>query len=490
MLRIFKNPLFYLTLILIFGSILRFYNVGEYIRFLGDEGRDALIVKQMITDHKWTLLGPTASVGGFYTGPIYYYFMLPFLWLFNLNPVGPVYMAAFFGVATIYFTYVFCKNLFNERVALFAAFLVAISPKMIEISRFSWNPNPVPFFSVACLLCLYFSVAKKKKLFTFLAGICVGVLVQLHYIDLVFGLIIGVASLLIFPRKEWFIQILLVGLGFAVGDSLFILFELRHGFPNTRSVLEFLTRPSAVSPRSLNPLFIVDNIGVRLYDIVFRMGVNLSKVYFYLSVVFISTWSLKNYKQKSLTIKIIFVWLLLGIFGVGFYRGSLLEHYFSYLFVLPFILIAVFGDFLLQKKKMWVLFFVGVSVITYFSVKNMYFWTKPNNIISQTEAVSRIAVNLTDGKPFNFALIAPGNSDHAYRYFLDVWNHRPVVIEDPISDPDRKSVMDQLIVVCEQKCGPLGYSLWEVAGFGRGEIEKKVDGPAGITVYKLIHYKE
>jgi len=37
----------------------------DYIIFLGDQGRDVLIVKNIIVDKKFTLLGPTASVGGF-----------------------------------------------------------------------------------------------------------------------------------------------------------------------------------------------------------------------------------------------------------------------------------------------------------------------------------------------------------------------------------------------------------------------------------------
>src|SRR5882672_8128859 len=78
-----------LVVILLIGAYLRLYKIPDYMNFLGDEGRDVLVVKHMIVDHKFTLLGPTASVGGFFLGPIYYYFMLPFLWLWHLDPAGP-----------------------------------------------------------------------------------------------------------------------------------------------------------------------------------------------------------------------------------------------------------------------------------------------------------------------------------------------------------------------------------------------------------------
>jgi 4-amino-4-deoxy-L-arabinose transferase-like glycosyltransferase len=107
--------------------------------FLGDEGRDVLVVKRMIVDQKWTLLGPTASVGGFFLGPIYYYFMLPFLWFWKLDPTGPAVMVALFGIATIYLVFRVGKDFFGDLAGLIAASLYAVSPVVIAYSRASWN---------------------------------------------------------------------------------------------------------------------------------------------------------------------------------------------------------------------------------------------------------------------------------------------------------------------------------------------------------------
>src|SRR3989344_2122005 len=90
--------------ILVLAAFLRLYRIADYMTFLGDEGRDVLVVYNILHG-KLTLLGPTSSVGGFFLGPIYYYFMAPFLWLFNYNPVGPAVMVALFGIATVYLIY-------------------------------------------------------------------------------------------------------------------------------------------------------------------------------------------------------------------------------------------------------------------------------------------------------------------------------------------------------------------------------------------------
>ena len=94
-----------------------------------------------------------------------------------------------------------------------------------------------------------------------------------------------------------------------------------------------------------------------------------------------------------------------------------------------------------------------------------------------------------EGKPFNFALITGGNSDHAYRYFFTLEGKPPVTIENTVVDPERSTVKDQLLVVCETACQPLGNSLWEVAGFGRAEIVDEWEVIVA-KVYKLTQYRE
>src|SRR6185312_2342583 len=112
-----------------------------------------------------------------------------------------------------------------------------------------------------------------------------------------------------------------------------------------------------------------------------------------------------------------------------------------------------------------------------------------NRQLLQTEIISRFVLDQADNKPFNFALITGGNSDHAYRYFFTVWGHPPTTIENAAVDPKRSTVTDQLLVVCESlPCYPLGNSLWEIAGFGRAQVvgHWKV---SVVEIYKLEHYQ-
>jgi len=93
-----------LFVILVVAAFFRIYKISEYMTFLGDEGRDAMVAKDILQGN-FTLLGPRASAGDFFLGPIYYYMMAPFLFLSNLDPVGPAIMVALFGVATVFLVY-------------------------------------------------------------------------------------------------------------------------------------------------------------------------------------------------------------------------------------------------------------------------------------------------------------------------------------------------------------------------------------------------
>lgn len=130
--------------------------------------------------------------------------------------------------------------------------------------------------------------------------------------------------------------------------------------------------------------------------------------------------------------------------------------------------------------------FVWLLII---NLEGIPFRFEPNRQLQQTETIAKFVNDKIRGKPFNFALITGGNSDHAYRYFFTMWRHVPVTIQNAVVDPQRKTVTDQLIVVCESiPCRPVGDPLWEIAGFGRAEVTGHWTVSV-VEVYKLVHYK-
>src|SRR3990167_11454352 len=125
----------------------------------------------------------------------------------------------------------------------------------------------------------------------------------------------------------------------------------------------------------------------------------------------------------------------------------------------------VFYQFL--QKKIFKTIVVAISGVLLFTfINNGFFKSAPNRIIDQTSQIADLVLEKTNGEPYNFALISESNSDHAYRYFLEVRNRPPTALETEITN--------QLLVICEsKKCEPLGHPLWEIAAFGRAQIEEE-----------------
>src|SRR3989344_5419097 len=109
--------------VLALAAFLRLYKIEGYMTFLGDEGRDAIIVKNMIDSFHFPAIGPPTSLGNIYLGPLYYYMMLPLMFLTNFNPVSASVMVAMIGVATVFLVYYLGKNWFGREAGLFSAYL-------------------------------------------------------------------------------------------------------------------------------------------------------------------------------------------------------------------------------------------------------------------------------------------------------------------------------------------------------------------------------
>jgi 4-amino-4-deoxy-L-arabinose transferase-like glycosyltransferase len=508
--------------ILALGAFLRLYKINEYLTFLGDEGRDVLIVRRMIVDHKFTLLGPTASVGGFFLGPIYYYFMIPFLWLWNFDPTGPAVMVALFGIATIYLVFRMSKEMFGDEAGIVASSLYALSPLVISYSRSSWNPNIVPFFSTYLMYVLWKRSIRIQKLDFFWIGFFLGIGIQLHYLFMFLYGVTFVWILFLLKRKLFSFSDIFYGIiGWILGASGFLLFEIRHGFPNTQSIISFL-RTGKDTGFSIGYFFAnIADVSMRLFGrlilwlpdggalnnlprtqayswLIASYGVALVTIGFLVWFIvrnwklFVSNVSKKHeiIESKKTALLLLCIWFLAVILLFGFYKKGIYDYYFGIIFTAPFLMFGYFFDFL-YKKRIWkwvaCMCWLGLCLLNW---QGRPFRYPPNNQLAQAELIAKTAFEKTEGKPFNFALVTATNSDHAFRFFFERWGHPPVTIENAVIDPDRATVTDQLIVICEdQNCQPLGHSLWEIAGFGRAEIAGVWEVPF-VKIYKLVHYKE
>lgn len=480
-----KYALLLLILTLALAASLRFYRIDAYMTFLGDEGRDALIMKRML-DGDLPLIGPPTSVGNIYLGPLYYYMMFVPMALTGLNPVSAAAMNALIGVLTVWLIYYLGKIWFGRISGLVAAFLYAISPVTIIYSRSSWNPNPAPFFALLGIFSLY-KLNKDGNFHWLIAtGVSFAAALQMHYLAVILipiGAVLWVhaiwyRSLKKMRMKNLFSGTLLGIISFLAVMSPLFIFDLRHNFLNYRAITTLFSQSSAVNADIISNIVRIPSL--YSYNLIGRY---MTGENYFLQVI-LSVLIVMPFVKKTFNWPIVAlgVWLIIGLFGISFYQQSVYDHYLGFLNPAPFLLFGSLATLKLGFRKLvYVVLLVLIIALSWVNLQKNPQLNPPNNQLKRTQDVTKFIINQAKGEDFNFALLAKNNYDSAYSFYLGEYGHKPKNV------PFEKT--NQLFVVCEDPCDPIYSPKYEIAAFGWTLVEREWDFE-GVKIYKLIHNPE
>lgn len=478
-----------LIFILILALALRLYRISEFMTFLGDEGRDVRIVRDLITKGNLVFIGPQTSIGNMYLGPLYYYMMAPALLLSGLNPVGPAIMIAILGVFTIWFTWIVTREWYGPIAAIITSFLFAISPVAIIYSRSSWNPNPMPFFALFSIYGIYQVWQKHKLNWLPWVGVAFAGALQMHYLGLLLGPVLFIFWLLTLlnikdskETKKIFTQktILMVVI-FLLMMSPLALFDLKHQGQNFNAFKAFFSdRQTTVNLNPTRSDRFLPVINQTISDLLLGRTTGY-ELYVSISIIVLTLLTFIKSKAKNNLI-ILFSWLLIGLLGLGVYKQHVYIHYMGFIYPAVFMLAGISLGYLFKQPKLFKILGSLIFIwLVYLNIANSPTLLEPNRQLQRTEAVVDKIMAESKGQPFNFALIAKQNYDESYRYFLE--NKKSAMVED------QNEVTDQLFVVCEDgnSCQPEGHSQYQIAIFGIAKVTARwqVDN---IQIYKMIHY--
>jgi hypothetical protein len=209
----------FLLLIILTAIFVRTYHFQPWLYFKMDQSRDANLISQAIEDGPGylPLLGPRAGAtevekGYLRLGPAFYYFQYISGKLFHsIQPDVLAYPDLFFSIAVLPLLYIFLRLYFSRKNSLLVLAMYAFSFLVIQYSRFSWNPNSLPFFLIlsfyGLLRFLNSPDSPKKYLWVGMwsAGMAIGS--QLHFFG--FFSLVGTSGLLIlWHYKIWKKEIL------------------------------------------------------------------------------------------------------------------------------------------------------------------------------------------------------------------------------------------------------------------------------------------
>lgn len=464
------------------AAFLRLYRFEDFVTYLGDQGRDAIIIRKIALLQHLPAIGASTSVGQIFLGPFYYYFIAPWLLLFRFNPVGLAYGVAFFSVLYVPVTYFITSYLVNRKTAILSTLLLVFSSTMVEFSRFSWNPNLLPFCTLLFFFALVRSFEKKGYVYFLLTGMFLSFAIQLHALSLLLlPLTVSVFAIKLYQErsdKRGIIRLLFGGFITAVSFFLFalplVIFDLRHQFINTKSFLHLFSSQNPVEANKIVNLFdTFSSLNRFVFGIQLNSWFNTGLLIGIVLVFFIMI-------KKSGVIRYCFFFFLALLVGTSLYSGPKYVHYFGTIYPFYFIVIAYLLSQLLNQTAGKAL--VGLFFISYIGLNGFqyhFLWEHGSNQIRRAQNIARSISQRVGTAPYALTSLPSLSSESMYRYFLENWGKKPV-------DKDSLDKPDTLIVVCESDCKPIGDPQWDIAYFAPKTVALswKIEG---VTVYQLQH---
>jgi len=468
-----------LVVVVLVGIFLRFYRLEGFVTFLGDQGRDAIIIKRIITGEHFPAIGAPTSVGQVYLGPFYYYFIAPWLLLFKFQPIGLAFGVAVYSSFYLLVNYFIVKELFNKKIALISTIFLSFSSVLIDFSRFSWNPNLLPLF---VLLTIYFAIKSlqtNKWHYFFLLGAFLSFSIQLHYLALFLIPAIGIIFLSSLYKKSvkqlisQFHNFLISVLSFIIFSSPLIIFDLRHNFLNSKLFLALFKSSGTSFASKINSFF--DSF---YYLNFYSFNIILNKFFIYVLLVFLFI-ILFTLIKKSSNLKTFLLIFFITIVGMSLYNGPKHPHYFGILFPLYFVIISYFLASLNQSSfgKIMIVFFISGYIFLNFQ-KYYFLRNQPNNQIAHAEKVAQFLDKKIGKEKFNFAVQPDGDPEDAYLYFLELKGKVPL-------DRKKLEVGNEMFIVCGNDCDLKNTKSWNINMFGKFEISSEWS-VEGVRIYKLI----
>jgi hypothetical protein len=475
-----KNATILLVIFLvILAFLLRFYLIPENLFFGPEQGRDFLVVKDILYNHHATLIGSKTDVGGVFHGPVFYYLILiPFL----VSMGNPIFVSGFLIVIhslSVFLIYILAKEMFNKRIAIISSIIFTFSFGLIAYSR--WLSNP-PLSIPLSIIFIYFlhGLLKGKRKFLIPLAISFGILGQAEFINFIFFGFILLISFLKYHGvflKDKFIFISSIFFAGVFSFGTYLLFDIRHNFLISKSVFNLISGKSGfhIGMGEIIPAVFssyLSSLGdfTGIINTVFSIG------FFLVGVVVL----VKIYKSFSIAIFILSLWIVSPIICLVILRNNPLEHLFLGIYPAFAILLSLLIFFLFKSTRIQAVILITYVVISLVMWKtslpmnkNMNFQsTQPDLYYRDETLVVKKILSLTRNNKFEFqAYTIPYWSPDAWDYLFwyygrnqgysgsDPSTEKLFVIIQP--DPNNKIYQD-------------GWLRDTVANWGKQELSFKI----------------
>ncbi len=412
--------IFIFILVFAIFAFLRFYNLNKRIIFDWDQEQFSFQIKNIIINHKLTLIGPrVVNDKGFFLAPYFTYLLIPFYLVNNLHPQGLIYFLILLNCLFFFSTFLMIKRIFGSFQAILFLFLWSINPLLIVYDTIPWWPVTIPLGAIITWFNLFHLYKKNSIINWITTGLILGLFLNMHF-QFIFIFFFSCLFLLIYLKNK---KILPLKKIFAFAFSFFIIFtpliifDLRHNFLNTNNFINFFFSKNNAVGNDRQVWLTVFNYF--LQPLIFFRSITITKIfYFFIFLITIYLYRTKKKFLKNFYLATIILWLSFPVFFT-LYGQRPSEYYFVFLY--PFILIII-ADFFLSIKQLPIIIIFG-TLILFINSKQIINNLQSNifGLYYKDKAIRKLK-RLIENKKFNISFDTPLGTNFGYNYLINYYD--------------------------------------------------------------------
>lgn len=415
----------FLVLAVVVGMFMRTFQARERFQYAHDNDLSSWIVKDMIVDHHFRLIGQLTSAPGIFIGPFFYYALVPFYVLSRMNPLAVLGFSWMIGLASIVSAFYIFTKLFNFKSGVATSLVYAASFNLSMTEREVVPTTPAFLWTLWFFYAINRLNQGKKSSLLLLAFL----FSLVWSINLALGLLAPVVLIVYVLRLRSFklSDLLLPAILFLVLSLPLILFEARHNFQQTRSLLSQGAPTHIIFlPKFMHVLqYASRNANVMIWD-----RPPLAPEYIVpLVLLVLFAWLFYRRVFSRFHLFLFLFWFALVTIFFTYNRINLSEYYLN---SLDIITLSVLGVFLGHINK-----YLAYSLLTLFIGHNIYRLVKsPINYSGYIERTAAVNYIKADAAAHSYPCIAisymtdPGDN-FGYRFLF--WRAN-MHVNDPVSN--------------------------------------------------------
>jgi len=422
----------WLVFVLILSSVglaLRLLFLWKHsMAFTYDQGRDLLDIRAMVVQGKLSLIGPTTSLHGIFSGPFWYWLSLLFYLLTGGNPFSTELALLLISFVMPVLVYL---SLSDKKLGLILAASYIFSFTFFNSSIVALNTNPMAFIMPLILVFFVNFFVTGKAKFLWLLMFLIGSSFHFEAIIGLFLVPFFLLSTLLFKKMKLVFKNSRALIAFFIPLAPLLIFDLRHNFIQTKTLLTLLAgKGSSLTPaqggltfRFYDRLDVFKNVFVNSAQNIILAAALIFLITFIL-IKIVKQW--KNKKNEfNYMFSMIFVCAFITFIGFVLYPYALWPWYLGAVDALAVTLIGCCFYFLLGQNRFFSI--IGLIFLLVFLWLNMSRYRPwPFEKVSSVDAANlrnRLAVvdliyDDASGKGMKVFTFAPYVYDYPYQYLI------------------------------------------------------------------------